>query len=109
MNYLKAAQTGEISPGEMKIVRVGERNILLVNVAGTYYALNNRCPHLGGSLGKGVLEGSAVTCPLHGSRFDVTNGKVLHNARIAFINMKVNDAKTYPVKIEGADILVGLE
>jgi 3-phenylpropionate/trans-cinnamate dioxygenase ferredoxin subunit len=108
MTFYKAAVTSELPTGQMMMVSVDGKEILLANVAGSYYAINNRCTHLGGSLSKGVLEGSIVTCPRHGSQFDVTTGIALHGPQIAFIKIKVRDEETYPVKIEGSDILVGI-
>lgn len=90
-------------------VKSGQRDILLVNAGNTFYALNNRCPHMGGSLADGRLEGTAVTCPRHGSSFDVRTGKVLQDPHLLFIKMKVSDTIVYPIRIEGEKVLVGLD
>jgi len=82
--------------------------ILLANVGGAIYALDNKCPHLGGDLSAGVLDGTMVTCPRHGAKFDVRTGENLGNAKIAFIKMNVGNAKSFSVKTEGNDILVDL-
>ncbi len=63
---------------------------------------------MGGDLSGGKLEDTTVTCPRHGAKFDVQSGKSLSGAKIAFVNMKVGDAKSFPVKVEGNDILVEL-
>lgn len=62
--------------------------------------------HLGGSLVEGVLEGNVVTCPRHGSRFDVKTGKAVGKAKIAFIKIMPRDEKSYAVKVEGTDIML---
>jgi len=109
MEYIKIAQTGELKDGEKMKVTAGGKVLLLTNIGGTYYAIDNKCPHMGGSLYDGILEGGTITCPLHGTVFDVKTGKLVKNGKIAFINLKVKDDRAYPVKIEGTDILVGIE
>lgn len=106
MEYIRVADTAEVPVNTMKIVAAGGKEILLSNVDGAYYAITNKCTHLGGSLGKGVLEGNTVTCPRHGARFDVKTGKAVGQAKIAFIKADVKDEERYQVKVEGTDILV---
>jgi 3-phenylpropionate/trans-cinnamate dioxygenase ferredoxin subunit len=108
MEYAKAINKAELPINEMRIVSIRGKNILLVNANGSYYAINNQCTHLGGSLGKGKLNGTSITCPKHGAVFDVKTGKNVDDAKIVFIRMKVKDEETYPIKIEGDDILVGV-
>ncbi len=52
-------------------------SICLANVGGTFYAISGVCSHMGGPLAEGELEDTVVTCPWHGSIFDVTSGEVL--------------------------------
>lgn len=92
----------------MKIVTIDGTDLLIANVAGSFYCLANKCPHMGGSLGEGVLKGNIVQCPRHGAQFDVTTGKNVGNARIAFVKLKVKDATHYPTKVEADSILVGM-
>jgi 3-phenylpropionate/trans-cinnamate dioxygenase ferredoxin subunit len=108
VEFVRVADTAELAANMMMIVVAGGKEVLLANVDGAYYAIANKCTHLGGSLGKGVLEGSIVTCPRHGSRFDVRTGKNVGEAKIAFVRMKVKDEKSYTVKVEGTDIMVGI-
>ena len=108
MEFVRVATKAELPANKMMIVVVGGKEVLLANVDGSYYAIANKCTHLGGSLGKGVLEGSIVTCPRHGSRFDVKTGKNVGGAKIGFIKMNVKDEESYTVKVEGADIMVGI-
>ncbi len=75
-DFVRVASTSEIPEGKMRKVIVGSQQALVVNVKGKYYAIGNVCTHMGGPLDKGILEGYEVQCPLHGSRFDVTNGQV---------------------------------
>jgi 3-phenylpropionate/trans-cinnamate dioxygenase ferredoxin subunit len=109
MSYFQVMQADELLPGEKAIVEVNGNKVLLVNYEGTIYALDNRCPHLGGSLGDGILENEKIVCPRHGSKFDVRTGQNVGNAKIAFISIKVGSAKTYAVKIEDKNILIGVD
>jgi 3-phenylpropionate/trans-cinnamate dioxygenase ferredoxin component len=108
MEFVRVADKAELPANQMMIVVVGGKDVLLANVDGYYYAIANKCTHLGGSLAKGVLEGSIVTCPRHGSRFDVKTGKNVRGAKIGFVKMNVRDEESYAVKVEGTDIMVGI-
>jgi nitrite reductase/ring-hydroxylating ferredoxin subunit len=66
----------DLPPGTMRRARAGGRDLVLVNLDGAVYALSNSCPHAGSTLHEGRLDGAILTCPLHGSQFDVTNGAV---------------------------------
>lgn len=63
-----------LAPGELRAIEVSERPVLLCNVDGEYYALENRCPHAAVPLDGGRLEGTVLECPLHGGRLDVRDG-----------------------------------
>ena len=65
-------------------------------------------PHMGGDLSQGSLEGATLSCPRHGAKFDIRTGTNVGGAKLAFIHMNVGNAKVFPVKIEGKDILVEL-
>ena len=97
---IKVAELNELKPGEGKVVMAGERELALFNVEGRFYAVDNTCPHRGGPLGEGMLDGPVVTCPWHGWKFDVTTG----------ISPVVKTAKVKPVKIvvEDNDVKVEL-
>ena len=111
--FIEVAKTGELKDGVMKAVNVAGRAVLLARVADKYYAANNRCPHMGGNLSAGKLEGSVVTCPLHGSQFDLKDGHVVRWLKGSGLMSKIGKAlksprplTTYNVKIEGDRILV---
>ena len=108
MEFAKVADTSALPAGKMIMVTAGGKEILLANVDGSYYAITNKCTHLGGSLAKGVLNGNLVTCPRHGAQFDVKTGQAVAEAKIAFIKMKVKNEVKYEVKIEGTSILIGI-
>jgi 3-phenylpropionate/trans-cinnamate dioxygenase ferredoxin subunit len=100
MSSIDIAESNQLPPGTMKSFPIGDKIILVVNVAGQFYAINNKCTHAGGDLSPGKLEGKIVTCPKHGSKFDVTNGKPIKGPA-------VKDIATY--KITVADKMIKIE
>ena len=94
----RVAAVADVPPGTSKEVLAGDRIVALFNVDGTFYALDGICPHNGGPLGEGTLEGCVVTCPWHGWQFDVTTGANCLNARIQH--------STFAARVEGNDVLV---
>ncbi|MCP8309908.1 MAG: non-heme iron oxygenase ferredoxin subunit [Candidatus Methylarchaceae archaeon HK01M] len=106
MKFVKVGETSEIPIGKMKKVKFEEKEILITNVDGNYYAIENRCPHAGGDLSKGSLDGKIVTCPRHGSRFDVTTGKAVSGPKILFLRFKTKDVSSFEVKVEGKDLIL---
>jgi len=108
MKYVKVAEVSQLPANQMLMVTVEGKQILLANVDGAYHAIDNKCNHLGGSLAKGELIGSVVTCPRHGAQFDVTTGNTVGKAKIAMIKMQVKDQESYQVKVEGSEILLGM-
>ena len=108
MEFVRVMDKAELPANQMIMVVVGGKEVLLANVAGSYYATANKCPHAGGSLAKGVLDGSVVACPKHGARFDLKTGKAVGGAKIAFMKMQVKDTESYAVKIDGTNIMVSI-
>ncbi len=98
--FVKVAEVSEISPGEMKVVEVGEEQILLVNVDGNIHACEDICSHAYASLSEGDLNGDEVECPLHGSAFNVITGEALTPPA-------EDSIRVFEVRIEGEDVLVG--
>ena len=70
-----AAKASEIAQGAGRSLEVAGQKIALFHVGGKFYALADTCPHRGGPLGDGHLEGTQVTCPWHAWQFDVTTGE----------------------------------
>jgi 3-phenylpropionate/trans-cinnamate dioxygenase ferredoxin component len=66
-----------LAPGEVRCVQVEKKPVAVWNIGGTYYGAEDFCPHLGGPLSEGTLEGTCVTCPWHGAKFDLATGKAL--------------------------------
>jgi nitrite reductase/ring-hydroxylating ferredoxin subunit len=98
---IRVAAVSEIPPGTSKEVLAGDQIVALFNVDGTFYALDGICPHAGGPLAEGTLRGTTITCPWHGWQFDVATGTNCLNARMCHTS--------FPVKVEGEDVLVEIE
>lgn len=74
--YVKVARAGDVPPGEMIGVDVGEGRIVIANVGGEFYAFDAECTHQGGPLDEGFLEGNNVQCPWHFGEFNIKTGEV---------------------------------
>jgi 3-phenylpropionate/trans-cinnamate dioxygenase ferredoxin subunit len=111
--YVEAGKVGELNNGEKKKVTLQGKEIMLARVGDNYYATADRCAHMGGDLSAGKLEGKIITCPRHGSQFDITDG---HNVRwmmgvglaaaLGKIIKSPRGIPTYNVKVEGDVISV---
>lgn len=99
--FYAVADLSEMPEGERLFVSIGEENIVIFNIAGQLYAIGDVCTHDGGPLGEGELEDHQVTCPRHGASFDVRNGRALSLPAVI-------DVPSYPVRINGTDIEVGI-
>jgi 3-phenylpropionate/trans-cinnamate dioxygenase ferredoxin subunit len=106
MGLYEVAKKDSIPEGSMKAFRIQEKDILVVNFKGSCYAIGAKCTHLGGDLSKGILEGNIITCPRHGSKFDVTTGENTLGPKIGFLKLKTSNEPVYEVKIEGDSIMV---
>jgi nitrite reductase/ring-hydroxylating ferredoxin subunit len=77
MAFTKVATVQDVPAGKAKQVVVNGKTLALVNVNGTFYAIDDTCTHRGAPLSEGDVEGQELTCPWHGARFDVTTGSHL--------------------------------
>ncbi len=73
--WIPVANVADCPPGSCMELAVAGRIVAIFNVDGDFHALDGVCPHQGGPLGKGQLEGQIVTCPWHGWQFDVRSGQ----------------------------------
>jgi len=98
--FVKVAELSDLPSGGGKVV-IGpfDKPIALFNVDGEIFAINHVCPHRGGPLGEGRLDGAIVTCPWHGWTFDVRTGRPDHPGGHA--------VAAYAVKVDGPSIYVG--
>jgi 3-phenylpropionate/trans-cinnamate dioxygenase ferredoxin component len=93
------ARKSAIAPGTTLRVVVDDVPVLLCNVAGELYAVEDICTHDGGELDGGEFDGCRIMCPRHGALFDVTTGKALTLPA-------VSPLPTYPVTVDGDDVSI---
>ncbi|HEX7467384.1 MAG TPA: Rieske 2Fe-2S domain-containing protein [Methanobacterium sp.] len=116
MSFVEIATVDELKDGQMKMAVINEQEIMLARVGDKYYSTDNRCPHMGGNLSRGRLEGTVVTCPRHHSQFDLSDGHVIrwtdwNGLKLTFGKLlrSPRPLKMHEVKIEGEKILVQVE
>src|SRR3989304_7807786 len=102
MGKIIVGKTSDISPGKMQKVTADGKEILVINIDGNYFAMNDTCTHAGASLADGKLDGSILTCDWHGAKFDCKTGK-LH----AF-PAKIKDLDSYKVVVDSDNIFLEL-
>ena len=100
MAFEKLASLSAVPPGSLLEIVRGDDLFALCNVGGEVRALSGVCPHQGGPLGQGAMDGSLVTCPWHLWQFDSATGACDFNAAIRI--------PTFPVRVEAGEILVDL-
>ncbi|MGH2466561.1 MAG: Rieske (2Fe-2S) protein [Candidatus Limnocylindrales bacterium] len=89
----------DVAKGEMKAFDVGGTKVTVANADGRLYAFDDTCTHMGCSLATGDLEETTVTCPCHGSQFDVTSGEVIRGPAERRV-------RPHDVEVEGSDLLI---
>src|SRR5690348_11136574 len=87
-------------PGEAREVACSNAVLCVANAGGVISAMNNVCPHRGGPLGRGIVEGCKLVCPVHAWAFDVATGAAAHSPK--------SKVEVYEIKIEGEDVLAKL-
>ena len=92
------ARVAEVPPGTGRTVDVNGVKVAVFNVGGRFYAIDDHCPHAGGPLGEGILDGCIVTCPYHFWQFDVRKGHAPE-----FPEARVD---RFEVRVEGDEISV---
>lgn len=99
MAFVEVAKVADIAEGKGKGLKVGENHVAIFKAGGKFYAISKKCTHAGGPLDEGTLDGFVVTCPWHGSKFDIRNGKVTNGPA-------KKDAEVHKVKVEGQSVKV---
>jgi nitrite reductase/ring-hydroxylating ferredoxin subunit len=99
--FIQVATTRELSPGQSKFVEVNNKRIALFNVGGHYYAIDDTCPHRGGPLSEGDVEGETAICPWHGAIFDLRTGAVTRPPAAVGVT-------SYAVRVEGEQIEIAV-
>ena len=96
---VKVGNAGDVAKNEMRVFDVAGTKVNIARALGNLYAFDDTCTHKGCSLAKGQLDGTTVTCPCHGSQFDVTSGEVIRGPAQLPVRSRL-------VQVEGEDLLV---
>lgn len=114
--YIELVPAVQVPDGTMTMVEVDGHELLVAHVGESFLVADNRCPHLGGHLASGVLDGAVVTCPRHHSQFDLTDGHVVRwtDWKGAALTMgelvrHPRPLRVYEVKVAGGAVFVGPE
>jgi len=97
--FVPVTRASELAPGVMTWAVVDRERILVANVDGAFYALQDACGHRQAPLSKGTLEGHVIECPLHFATFDVRTGKLLSGP-------VAEDVPTYQVQVKDDTVYV---
>ncbi|MBY0359062.1 MAG: non-heme iron oxygenase ferredoxin subunit [Candidatus Obscuribacterales bacterium] len=100
-NFVNLGQATQVPENTTKVFPLNGKRVLVANVDGVFYAIDDRCTHDNGPLGEGELCGSEVECPRHGARFDLRTGKALCLPAVGAVS-------TYKIDIREGDLYVGL-
>lgn len=127
--FVEVAKLDEVPTGKMKHIELNGKEIMIVNLDGKFYALNDRCSHTNAPLSMGHIQDSILTCPMHGARFDITTGKKVSDPKMPSFNIdslpvnmqkymeyagqllsriKTYDQDSYEVRVEGNSIKLKL-
>jgi len=101
LEFVEIAPASELPNGKRLFVEVGDKPIVIFNIAGQFFAIGDVCTHDGGPLGDGDLEGNHVVCPRHGAEFDVRTGKAMSMPAVV-------DIPAYPVQVRDGNVFVGI-
>lgn len=99
--FVKVGKVSDIPAGRPETFEVDDRHIAVYRLDDGYYAIEDICTHDGGPLAEGEVDDDVVICPRHGARFSIRTGAVLSFPAITPV-------ESYPVRVEGDDLLVGL-
>ena len=97
--FIKVAQVSELKTGEMMAVTIGDDQVLLTNINGTFHAIDDVCSHAYACLSDGDINGEEVECPLHGGSFNAMTGMPINPPADKSLSV-------FQAKVEGDDIFV---
>lgn len=113
-HYIEVMGVDELADGEMREVEVDGHQILVAKVGVEIHITDARCPHLHAHMAKGTLDGTVLTCPLHGSQFDIRDGHVIRWTEFSGVVKSMAELvrhsrplRTYESLVEDGKVFVG--
>ncbi len=101
-NWIDACPAAEVPDGGKLCLTVQQTPLVVAQIEGAFYAIENTCPHAGLPLGEGDLAGRVITCPYHGYAYNITNGKNID------FPQDEPPCKTHPVRVNAGTVQVNL-
>lgn len=101
VEFMEIAPASELPSGERLFVDLGNKPIVILNIAGKLFAIGDICTHDDGPLGDGMIEGNHIVCPRHGGEFDVRTGQAVQMPAVV-------DIPAYPIRVVDGMIQVGV-
>jgi 3-phenylpropionate/trans-cinnamate dioxygenase ferredoxin subunit len=101
LDFVEIAPASELPNGERLFVDVGDKTLVIFNIAGQFFAIGDICSHDDGPVGDGDIEGYNIVCPRHGAEFDIRSGKVMQMPAVV-------DIPAYPVRVVEGMIQLGI-
>ena len=101
IEYLDIAPASELPNGERLFVNIGDKPVVIFNIAGQFFAIGDVCTHDDGPLGDGDIEGDHIVCPRHGGEFEIRTGRAVQLPAVV-------DIPAYPVRVVDGMIQVGV-
>lgn len=98
MSFVRFGVLSEVPPGRHKSLRIGLKHVVVYNVDGTLYAIEDACSHMKAPLSNGRLQGTLLTCSRHGWVYDITTGMRKDKNH--------GCVRTFPLKVEGDEIMI---
>ena len=100
--YYPVCSVQDLPPGERVFIEIGNEPVVIFNIGGDYYAIDDVCTHDDGPLGEGDLEDHQIVCPRHGARFDIKTGEVLSLPAVKGVT-------SYPLRLVDGMVEIGIE
>ena len=101
IEFVEIAPASELPNGERLFVELGDKPIVIFNIAGQLFAIGDVCSHDDGPLGDGLIEDHNIVCPRHGGEFSVRTGQAMQMPAVV-------DIPAYPVQVRNGTIFVGI-
>ncbi len=102
LTYYPICSTEDLPEGERLFIELGDDPVVILNINGEYFAIDDICTHDQGPLGDGEIEDHQIVCPRHGARFDIRTGKVLTLPAVRGVS-------SYPIRVVDGMIEIGVE
>lgn len=101
LEFVEIAPAADLPNSGRLFVDLGDKPIVILNIAGRFFAIGDICTHDDGPLGDGVIEGNNIVCPRHGGEFDVTTGQAVQMPAVV-------DIPAYPIQVRDGIIFIGM-